>query len=360
MSLEENTTIPFSEEQPILPTAADVLACQFSSWYPVFSNLQVRYKGRSNVTIKSTILDLPESFLHYLNTDGLILPANTKTSSVLLEANRTPDWSSDDDEDDEPGAAHFEFEELNAAIDDAITSLGGAVIPKLNWSAPKDAAWVNSGTLECRTAGDVYMLVKSSDFCNFDVNHAAKDVRDEQPANVKFQLALRKFCNLYPSQEFRCFVRNRQMIAISQRHHSQHWPHLAQSRGSIQRVIQDFYAAVVSPIVELEKYTFDIYIDKKERIWLLDLNVWASRTDALLFEWSELQSMTSPSLPVFRVVETAKQVRADPLASYKAPIDTLHVAGSLVDDAKFKEFMGMCKRPSTLDNNSDDSSDGAA
>ena len=104
---EDAVVHPMNTSMPILPSLDEVLACQFSSWYPVFSALPQRYRGRSNVTIKSIILlDLPAAFEDYLNTDQLILPAHTRTSSALLEHHHhdhhqtDPDWSSDDDDDE--------------------------------------------------------------------------------------------------------------------------------------------------------------------------------------------------------------------------------------------------------------------
>ena len=62
------------------------------------------------------------------------------------------------------------FPELDSAIEEAISTLGGSVCIKLNWSTPTDAVWV-SGTLKCETAGDVYLLLKSSDRIAFDLEH---------------------------------------------------------------------------------------------------------------------------------------------------------------------------------------------
>jgi len=384
---------PMNTSMPILPSLDEVLACQFSSWYPLFSALPQRYRGRSNVTIKSIILlDLPAAFEDYLNTDQLILPAHTRTSSALLEHHHDhhqtdSDWSSDDDDDNDKPTddPNFDFPELNQRIEDAIRELEGAVMPKLNWSSPRDAVWVNSGTLECRTAGDVYMLCKASDFCAHDVHHALQDIiagdadddsRRTTERSGRLQLALRKWCNLYPSQEFRCFVGHpKKLLAISQRHHSQHWPHLLQQKPEIRELLQEFFEVAVRDNVPLTRFVFDVYVDKKRRVWLLDLNVWASRTDALLFDWPELTRMATASaaadlsaalnnhmdLPIVRVVETDKQVRPDPLASYKAPIDTLHVAssmnGSLRDDNRFREFMDLCKRPGSATSSDDDDED---
>jgi hypothetical protein len=68
------------------------------------------------------------------------------------------------------GAEPESFPELEAALTAAIEALGGAVCPKLNWSVPRDAAWVNGGTLRCETPGDVMLLLKSSDFVQHDLD----------------------------------------------------------------------------------------------------------------------------------------------------------------------------------------------
>jgi hypothetical protein len=47
------------------------------------------------------------------------------------------------------------------------------------------------------------------------------------------------------------------------------------------------------------------------------------------------------------LVETGMEVRQDPLASYRAPIDTIHLSSITGGDAtKFQEFMRLCQRPS--------------
>ncbi len=68
-----------------------------------------------------------------------------------------------------PTAAPLSFPALEAALGEAIAALGGAVVPKLNWSVPRDATWVNGGSLKCETVGDVLLLLKSSDFVLHDL-----------------------------------------------------------------------------------------------------------------------------------------------------------------------------------------------
>jgi hypothetical protein len=56
------------------------------------------------------------------------------------------------------------------AWNEAMTILN--VVRKPNRSAPKDSVWINNGTIRCQSAGDLYLLLKVSDFCSYDAQHA--------------------------------------------------------------------------------------------------------------------------------------------------------------------------------------------
>lgn len=169
------------------------------------------------------------------------------------------DSSSDEESDvEDDGSSNneklkkYSFPTLTSQIQTALTTLGGGTrnnlgcMPKLNWSSPKDATWMNCGTLKCTKVGDVYLLLKSSDFVGFDLEKAWDDLEQEdgnddsggtyemgnlsmdessnnngaakkenttsasgkgrKPASFEYELVLRKWCNLHPSMEFRCFV----------------------------------------------------------------------------------------------------------------------------------------------------------
>mmetsp|Transcript_25668 Transcript_25668/g.62886 ORF Transcript_25668/g.62886 Transcript_25668/m.62886 type:complete len:408 (-) Transcript_25668:66-1289(-) len=381
-----------SEAAGPLPLQHEVLACQMSSWYPTFSNIQGENdestkRKRKNVTIATTILqgdDLPNEFRDYLTSDGVRLPLGaTKLSSCATNEAKDNDddgWSSDENDDENDDGENeetdasppkqFHFPQLNDQITAAVEAMGGAIIPKLNWSTPKDATWVNGGSIKCQTPGDVYLLLKSSDFCLHDVLMQSlkecKDYSTETPTQLPpLQLSLRKWCTLYPSMEFRCFVRRHGLLAISQRNHTQHYPHLMQDWPHIQDVLVDFFSNYIRKRFAndtIENYAVDLYLDKKDRVWILDFNPWSQSTDSLLFEWSELLTMDDEEadvgddeddepqlLPDFRIVETNQQVRQDPLASYRAPIDTVDLASMVGGDAKqFEDFMKQCQKPSDM------------
>ena len=49
------------------------------------------------------------------------------------------------------------FPEFNSQIEEALATLGGAVFAKLNWSAPRDAAWMGVGhSLKCESLTQIW------------------------------------------------------------------------------------------------------------------------------------------------------------------------------------------------------------
>ncbi|KAJ9505991.1 hypothetical protein QJQ45_016979 [Haematococcus lacustris] len=141
-----------------------------------------------------------------------------------------------------------EFPELFAAMESAVHALGGKVVPKLNWSCPSDATWVNPlSSLACDNAEQVVLMLKSSDRVAHDLElleaaaaapplgaaapHDLGHAGQTHTAQVSYQpmLVLRKWYELRPEREWRCFVRNHQLVAICQRDPTQHFPQLSQA-----------------------------------------------------------------------------------------------------------------------------------
>ncbi|RMZ85936.1 hypothetical protein DV737_g256, partial [Chaetothyriales sp. CBS 132003] len=190
--------------------------------------------------------------------------------------------------------------DVHSAIRSTITSLGGSVLPKLNWSAPKDATWMSpTNDMTCRTANDIYLLLKSSDFITHDLEHAFDDCLDVNNASaIPYHLVLRKKFEINPALEFRCFVRNRHLIAISQRDMN-HFDFLFDLAPRFKSRITTFLHHIILPKFHEPSFVLDVYISpqtqsRQERVWLIDLNPWAQRTDPLLFSWLELLTMPGP------------------------------------------------------------------
>lgn len=168
--------------------------------------------------------------------------------------------------------------------------------------------------MECRSPNDVYLLLKSSDFVTHDLEHAYDDCDEDATdqleadvpktiAEIPYHLVLRKYVLLNPSVEFRCFVRNRKLIALCQRDLN-HFDFLFNMQDKLRDSIQDFFDQKLKTTFPDPNFAFDVYIPPPHnKVWLIDVNPWAIRTDPLLFSWLELLTLPEPpDMPVDEVV----------------------------------------------------------
>lgn len=292
-------------------TEEEVNRCQIQEWYPKFKS----------VSIRTLIHELPEYFVEYLLDDSgpFLLPASVSNDDALPnrihnafeeEDYQVSEGSGDEAEPSSPPS----FPELELKIKESIESLGGAVFPKLNWSAPKDAAWIStSGTLRCTSFCEIALLLRSSDSLVHDLCHAYDSCNDKTLTRPpSFFLALRKwYPSLRPEMEFRCFVRGRCLVGISQREVTMCYPALSEKKNDIKVLIQELFDCNVRQEFESENYTFDVYVTKDERVKILDFNPWGAFTLPLLFAWEELQQNVGEEGDdvEFRIVESQCAVR---------------------------------------------------
>mmetsp|Transcript_3511 Transcript_3511/g.4844 ORF Transcript_3511/g.4844 Transcript_3511/m.4844 type:complete len:139 (+) Transcript_3511:738-1154(+) len=111
----------------------------------------------------------------------------------------------------------------------------------------------------------------------------------------------------------------------------------------------------------------DLYIDRKQRVWIIDFNPFGDPTNALLFEWSELIALSNNELKrvddeagegsdegeldeFFRVVASDQDTLPDASGSYRGPID-VHLSQD------FPKFMDICKQQQN-DSANDEAVDG--
>ena len=86
--------------------------------------------------LKFEIIDLDNSFIDFIESDGLYLDDDGPTTSGLSSSDEV---YSDEDSDKvlslrKPSEI---FPSLNEKIQKSISYLGGTVVPKLNWTVPK-------------------------------------------------------------------------------------------------------------------------------------------------------------------------------------------------------------------------------
>ncbi|EGC29907.1 hypothetical protein DICPUDRAFT_158438 [Dictyostelium purpureum] len=288
--------------------------CQFQNWYDKFKA----------VTFSSVIIPLPKIFIDYLQSDDFsfgngdfpefrvedndLLDDNnwstpttiTKPDPKYYQSNSDNEEESDDDDDDDEEEEEnssknkrvikqTDFPELLDKIKTAIEKMGGTVIPKLNWSAPKDAIWMNTyNSLKCTTPTDIFLLLKSSDYINHDLLQYKIKEEEDDNTTTPFVLVLRKWQNLHPSMEFRCYVKDNKLIGISQRDTSTYFNFLKDKKDKILNAIINFYDNSIKEKFNSSSFTFDCYVTKDDKVWVIDFNPIHPSTESLLFLWDEL------------------------------------------------------------------------
>jgi D123 len=309
-----------------------------------------------SVTPKARLIPLSGPFLEYLRADGIVLP-NEETTTADDDSGIYSDSSDDEDPSEE-------WQDIHRRIRETVIELGGKVVPKLNWSAPKDATFMSAtNDMFCSSAADIYLLLKSSDFITHDLDHAFDDtVEDGSTSVIPYHLVLRKAFNLNPALEFRCFVRNKILLAVSQREMN-YFAFLFDLRSNLVSKIQTFLQEHILPNFPDKSFVFDVYIPPPhDRVWVIDINPWAPRTDPLLFSWLELLQMAGSEGetfdngtesedeyvydPEFRLVERddpeAYQFTATKYSAHKLPKEV--VDASTTREGGMRELMEGWKR----------------
>uniref|UniRef100_A0A8C5W928 Translation initiation factor eIF2 assembly protein n=1 Tax=Leptobrachium leishanense TaxID=445787 RepID=A0A8C5W928_9ANUR len=302
-----------------------VLNCQFSEWYS-------RFRKR---TIRSVVIPLPENVKDYLLDDGTIVVSGREESATCTQADSSEEEVQWSDDENTATLTAPEFPEFAIKVQEAINSLGGSVFPKLNWSSPRDAYWIAlNSSLKCKTLSDIFLLFKSSDFVAHDFTQPFIHCADDSPdPSIKYELVLRKWCELIPGAEFRCFVKEKKLIGISQRDYTQYYEHVGKQETDLCKSIEHFFQEHIQYKFLDEDFVFDIYKDSKGKIWLIDFNPFGEVTDSLLFTWDELMTGRAPTntevggeaveqdSPVFRYTSSETTVQPSPYLSYRLPKD---------------------------------------
>ncbi|KAN0015579.1 hypothetical protein ACTFIU_008315 [Dictyostelium citrinum] len=350
--------------------------CQFQEWYDKFKS----------VTFSSIVIPLPKIFIDYLQSDEFSTPqegfpefkvdehddlfddnnwSTSKNHISTLDPKYYQGYSSDEEDDsDEEDNNHekdkkknkkvvneSDFKELSNQIIKSIEKLGGNVFPKLNWSSPKDASWMNVyNSLKCTNTTDIYLLLKSSDFINHDLMQFSINEDDKDDSLTPYYLVLRKWQNLQPSMEFRCFVKDNQLLGISQRDTSTYFKFLKDKKQKIQDAIVNFYNESINGKFSNNSFTFDCYVTKDEQVWLIDFNPIHPSTEALLFVWDELipelieqdqdekeneeTKQAKEELPIepiskleFRIIDDENAIKPNLAMTSRLPLDLLQSSG---------------------------------
>eukprot|EP00172_Hildenbrandia_rubra_P000166 Plantae.Rhodophyta-Hildenbrandia_rubra.ctg1074.p1 GENE.Plantae.Rhodophyta-Hildenbrandia_rubra.ctg1074~~Plantae.Rhodophyta-Hildenbrandia_rubra.ctg1074.p1 ORF type:complete len:412 (-),score=79.84 Plantae.Rhodophyta-Hildenbrandia_rubra.ctg1074:2639-3874(-) len=258
-----------------------------SNWVPLLRS----------ITPRTRFIPLPQSFLDYLLSDGVFAYDNASTSLYTIDENNVVHDSAAGNEEDvwEENSVNRDdvFErhrEVTDSIEAVISELDGAVSPKIGLRCPVDATWISfSGDTKCETVQEVLTLIKSSDRVAAYVKERVGVIeRSGDRGDGQISLGLRQWADMNPSMEFRCFVKNQRVIAVSQRDVTACFEFLLTQKDNIVEKITGRFEDRIRDRLGLETFVMDVYIDRRERVWVIDLGAWGEPTASLLYSWDEL------------------------------------------------------------------------
>ncbi|KAF9609366.1 hypothetical protein IFM89_015621 [Coptis chinensis] len=136
----------------------EVNRCQIQELYPIFKS----------VSIKTLIHELPETFVHQLRDDSgpFMLPQSISGEDALPRRIHNPEEEEDfqvTEGSEEQPPSPPSFPEFELGIKESILV---ELFPKLNWSTPKDSAWISTtGNLKCTSFSEITPLYDPQYHC---------------------------------------------------------------------------------------------------------------------------------------------------------------------------------------------------
>jgi len=110
-----------------------------------------------------------------------------------------------------------------------------------------------------------------------------------QKQQFREHFVIRKWVDIDVDMEFRGFVHNNTLNALSQYNHLTYFPRLVEMREKIQNLITHFFEKEAKPRLEgtFSQYVIDFAITGPsfEKIWVIELNPFLPTTDGALFSW---------------------------------------------------------------------------
>jgi hypothetical protein len=157
----------------------------------------------------------------------------------------------------------------------------GSRSPKDSWAGNRDGFRVEHG----REAWD--LLTDCSERVYDDLSWALKN--DYEPC-----LLVREWLDIPRWMEFRCFMKSRKLVGISQYFYRDESPEIEKFKDSIKWALEMFFENLFVREIHLDDVVFDVFAHTQRRgnetvvdVKLIEINPYATWTDPCLFDWNE-------------------------------------------------------------------------
>jgi hypothetical protein len=175
------------------------------------------------------------------------------------------------------------LEGLTARLDDALRRFPQGAFVRLGSRSPKDTlASMQTGNRAFNGAQAVRLLTGGSERISFDLRRCLR-------AAYTPWIFLRRWCEIPPESEFRCFMREGRRVGVSQYHHGSHFEGLdaKQTLECLRERILAYFPLLAAHS-HMTTAVFDLIITpgSDRPVTLIELNPYGMSTDPCLFSWS--------------------------------------------------------------------------
>jgi hypothetical protein len=217
----------------------------------------------------------------------------------------------------EPLPAH----DLIAKVQTASEKMPGPFFVRLGSRSPKDALYWFKDEMKVDNGEEALQLLTASS------ERVWEDLRIGLHFGYASHIFLRQWTEMPEWSEFRCFMKGRKLIAVSQYYYRQAHRELIEDYDGIKWAIEQFFTRQFKHLSHLDDVVFDVFVKQKTnagtfnsgvcgvppwRAWeikLLEINPYWNLCDPCLFNWSELDALAEGGTEYqFRFIEQTEQL----------------------------------------------------
>lgn len=175
---------------------------------------------------------------------------------------------------------------LRLCVECAVRKFPAGCMIRLGSRSPKDSWLWFKGPKIVPGDGDPLRFVLDASERMYD------DLRMAQENGYQPHLFVRQWVNIPPWTELRCFMRDRQLVGISQYSYHFVYPEIAVNESTMRWAVEVFFDQHFLSACPLRNVVFDVWPIIKRRgreteveVKLLEINPFFEMTDPCLFDW---------------------------------------------------------------------------
>lgn len=171
-------------------------------------------------------------------------------------------------------------DELSKKVDDLIKeNFSDGCFIKLGSRSPKDSWLIHKSGMCCKDGKYAMSLMLDSERIMDDLYMAKAN-------NYLPYIILRKWIDIDPWREFRCFVKDGELVGISQYFYKSYCPEIIENRSDIERVIKDKVLAIKN-LLPADTVIVDFIYNDDKTATVIEFNPYDMYTDPCLFDWRQ-------------------------------------------------------------------------